>query len=209
MAIFSDETIIEQIFSISGLNVLGQFVSFLGVIVYTQIAPQAVLGSYFLVVAVMSVISFFGSTGVSTDITRQINQSSDPGSEKMTAIVFSVIFSIAAFFAQPAINHYIGHQFGFSLVVLIPVSMFSRLTGAILRGEKKNTRAVALRTSQKGSTYLIGSLAIVSGVDPHIGLIGGLLCGKLLEFGVGVILIDLSPRGVPGKEELLKLAKRI
>ncbi|TKX35073.1 hypothetical protein EXE51_16235 [Halorubrum sp. CGM5_25_10-8B] len=213
MVVSSDETIIKQIFSISGLNVLGQLISFLGVVVYTQIVPQTVLGSYFLLVAVLSIISFFGGTGVSSDITRRINQSSDPDSEMMTAIVFissvSAIFSIAAFFAQPAVSHYIGHQFGFSLIVLIPISMFSLLTGAILRGEKKNTRVVILQTSQKGSTYLIGGLTIVSGVDPHISLISGLLCGKILEFGGGAVLIDLSPQGVPGNEELSKLAERV
>ena len=209
----SHSILIKQLFGTMTLEAIGQLVSFFGVILYTQLFSQTVLGSYFLLVAVLSIISFFGGTGVSADIPRRINQSSNPEREIMAAVVFisliSAILSIVAFFAQPVTNRYIGNLFGLSMIVLIPISMFTLLTDAVLRGEKKNSRAVALRTFQKGSTYLIGCLAIVSGVDHRIALVGGLLFGKLLEFGGGFVLIDLSPRGVPEKEELIMLTNRI
>ncbi|ACV11298.1 polysaccharide biosynthesis protein [Halorhabdus utahensis DSM 12940] len=213
MSSSSHRTIVKQIFGTGGFELIGQLASFLGVIAYAQLVPQSILGSYFLLVAILGVISFIGATGVSTNITRRINQSSSPEKELMTATVFegivTVLLIVCIFLAQPVINGFVGQTFGVALLILLPVSTFSLLTGAVLRGEKKNTRAMILRTIQKVLTYFIGSVAIIFGIDPRFALMAGLFCGKFFEFGGGVLMMNISPSGIPQLKELQDLARKI
>ncbi len=210
---FSNSKITKITLGTGGLEALGQLSSFAGVLAYTQLVPRDVLGSYFLLVAVAGVLAFVGSTGVSTDLIRQISRSSTSDTDLMTGLTFAglvtVGLSLATAVSLRLVGSYLGYGFGTTLLVLLPVFVFSNVFGAVLQGEKKNTRAVALATAQKLLTYVIGSVSVLAGVDPPIALTGGLLGGKLLELFGGIAFVDIVPAGRPRLSELRELAGRV
>ncbi|WP_324665345.1 oligosaccharide flippase family protein [Haloarcula sediminis] len=212
MSRFSDRSIAKQILGNGGFGAVGQVASFVGVIAYTQLVPQAVLGSYFLLVAVLRITSFVGATGVSTDITRRLNQSTTPGRALTTATVFALavtgVLVPVTVLADPLVTGYVDNGFGRWLVVLLPVTVFALFARAVLQGEQKNTRAAGLVAAQRVTTYGIGSGAVLAGFETSIALAGGLLCGRLLVLGGGVAMIDVSPTGRPTIGELRALASR-
>ncbi|WP_135303782.1 lipopolysaccharide biosynthesis protein [Haloarcula amylovorans] len=209
----SSRTVAKQILGTGGLQAVGQVASFLGVIAYTQLLPREILGSYFLLVAVLQIASFLGANGVTSDITRRLNQSETPGRELANAVCFTAVvtsaLTVGAYLAQPVVAAYVRNQFGLFLVALLPVSVFALLTGAVLRGEQKNTSAETMTACQRVTTYTTGSLALLVGVEPRLALVGGLFSGKLLELGGGLLRIDTVPVGIPRPDELGRLTRRV
>lgn len=213
MSEFSSRTIAKQVLGTGGSQAAGQLASFLGVIAYTQLLSPGILGSYFLLVAVLQITSFLGATGVSSDITRRLNQSETPEWELTNAVYFTAIvtsvLTVGAYLAQPIIASYVRNQLGIFLVLVLPLNIFALLTGAVLRGEQKNTSAETMSALQRVAMYTIGSLALLTGVEPRLALVGGLLSGRLLELGGGLLLVDSYPTGTPQLSELGQLASRV
>lgn len=212
MSVFSDRTIAKQILGNGGFGAVGQIASFLGVIAYTQLVAQSVLGSYFLLIAVLQITTFMSSRGISTDITRRISKSETPGEELTTAGVFTLGVSglvvVLAVLTEPILSTYIGNGFSHWLAVLLPATIFALLTKSVLQGEQKNTRAAALVAIKRVGTYTIGSGAVLIGLEPAVALVGGLLFGHLLVIGGGIAMIDVSPMGRPTARDLHRLAGR-
>lgn len=212
MSVFSDRTIVKQILGNGGFGVVGQAASFLGVIAYTQLVAQSVLGSYFLLVAVLQITTFVGSRGISTDITRRVNKSATPGEELTTAGVFTLgvtgLIVVLAVLTEPVLSTYIGNGFSHWLAVLLPVTIFALLTRSVLQGEQKNTRAAALVAIKRVGTYTVGSGAVLAGLEPAVALVGSLLFGHLLVIGGGIAMIEVSPTGRPTAGDLRRLAGR-
>ncbi|WP_277542852.1 lipopolysaccharide biosynthesis protein [Haloarcula laminariae] len=212
MSNFDPGSILKQLLGNSGFGALGQIASFVGVIAYTQLVPRSVLGSYFLLVAVLQIASFVGVTGVSTDITRRLNKEDTPGRTLSTATVFTlgvtVVLVIAAVIASPIIDSYVGNGFNRWLAVLLPVTVFALLSRSVLQGEQKNARAAGLVAAQRVTTYAVGSGSLLAGLAPAVALGGALFCGRLLVLVAGIVMVDVSLAGLPTVGDLRRLAGR-
>ncbi|WP_161972932.1 oligosaccharide flippase family protein [Halostella pelagica] len=191
---------------------VGQAASFLGVIAYTQLVAQSVLGSYFLLIAVLQITTSVGSNGVSTDLTRRISKSEIPAEELTTAVVFTLSVTsfivVLAVLTESVLSTYIGNGFGRWLALLLPVTIFAQLARSVLQGEQKNTRAAALVAIKRVGTYTVGSGAVLAGLEPVVALVGGLLIAHLLVIGGGIAMMDVSPAGRPTAGDLRRLAGR-
>jgi O-antigen/teichoic acid export membrane protein len=212
MAGFSNRSIAKQILGNGGFGAVGQVTSFLGVIAYTQLMPQSILGSYFLLVAVLLITTSVCCNGVSNDITRRISKSATPGKELTIAGVFTVgvtVFTvILAVLIEPVLSAYIGNGFAGWLAILLPITIFAQLVQSVLEGEQKNTRVAALVTTKRIGMYTVGSGGVLSGFEPSIALVGGLIFGNILIIGSGITMIDVSPTGRPTVKELRQLLYR-
>lgn len=213
MSDFSRFKIAKQIFGTSGVGAVGQIASFIGVVTYTQLVSQSVLGSYFLLIAILEIISFIGAKGVSSDITRQIPKSNTPEKELSTAasliLIITLCFTLSTLLVIPIFNSYLESEIGSSLLFLLPQSILMLFTNSVLEGEKKNTCAMGFVTLRKISTYLIGSLAVLSGMGAETGLVFGAFCGRAFQLLGGVIVIDTVPDGLPKFSAIRQLASRV
>jgi len=181
----SSLSIVRQVIGAGGLQALGQLVSFLGIIAYTNLAPISVVGSYFLFFGLVRVLTFLGSAGTVVDLVRKINQASSPSKSFSTALFFlsgiSVILMAGVMLLAPMANSYIGAQVAWALALFIPVEMVSNVYMSALKGEQKNISADFSVTGRKIVMYVSGTLGLVIGVVPIVTLIGGAVGSRLLQ----------------------------
>lgn len=202
MDTISRSSVVRQVIGAGGFQALGQAVSFLGIIAYTNLAPISIVGSYFLFFGLARVLTFLGSAGTAVDLVRRINQAPSPNKAFSTALFFLVAVGLAllagvVFFA-PVINSYVGVQIAGILALFIPIEMASLAYLSALKGEQKNVLLEFAESGRKIVMYAGGTVALVFGIVPIVALVGGAVGSRLLQLLFMIVVTDVrvvsSPR---------------
>lgn len=213
MSTISPFSVVKQVLGAGGFQGLGQMVSFLGIIVYTNLAPKSVVGSYFLFFGLARVLTFLGGAGTTVDLIRKLNQSDAPDDEFSTAFIFlgglSTVLVAGVLLFAPFINIYVGSDVAPVLAVFIPIEMFALLYVSTLKGEQKNVTADFSVTGRKVAMYGGGTVALVAGVQPITSMVGGAVGSRLLHLVYMVYATDARLVMIPGFAEIRALLSDI
>lgn len=205
----SSFSIPKQVFGTGGLEVLGQVISFLGIIAYVQLTSDAVLGGFFLFVALLNVLRTIGGTGIAINVVRRMNQRESPDKQFSTAVILTIasliVLIVGQLVARPYLNSYIGESVTFALCLTLAVEMLAYVYDAALKAERKNVISAAFISSQKGAEYLAGSLLLLSGVDAFTSLISARLVTQFLRLLGGVSVTDVTFTPVLDQEDLAEV----
>lgn len=209
----SPSSVVRQILGVSGFQALGQMVSFLGIIVYTRLAPKWMVGSFFLFIGLARVLAFLGSAGTIVDLTRKLNQSSSPDAEFSTAFVFlvgvsTVLVGGVLLFASE-LNTYVGAAISPVLALFLPVEMLALLYVTTLKGEQKNIIADFSVTARKIVMYGGGTVALYVGVQPITAMVGAAVGSRLLHLIYMVYATDARLVTIPGFSDIKSLLSDI
>lgn len=209
MSTISPSSVVKQVLGAGGFQGLGQMVSFLGIIAYTNLAPKSVVGSYFLFFGLTRVLTFLGGAGTTVDLIRKLNQSSIPDEEFSTAFVFlggvSTVLMVGVLLVGPIVDAYVGEGVATVLAVFIPVEMLALLYVSTLKGEQKNVTADFSVTGRKVAMYVGGTVALYVGIQPITAMVGGAVGSRILHLGYMVSATDTRVVTVPGLAEIVAL----
>lgn len=192
----SSSSIPRQVLGTGGLEVLGQFVSFIGIIAYVRLTNDAVLGGFFLFVALLNVLRTIGGTGITIDVVRRMNQRDSPDRQFSVAVALTLVslavLVVGQLLARPYLNDYIGEPATFALCLALAVEMLAYVYDAALKAERKNVVAAGFVTAQKGGEYLTGSLMLLGGVDAFTALVSARIVTQFLRLLGGGVLSDVT-----------------
>lgn len=180
----SENNLLNTLLGTGGFAVLGQIVSFLGVIGYARLSTPTVLGEYFLLVSVVSIAAFLGTAGISTNVTRVVSRNSEHGAAVGAGLTLltgaAITFAAAVGVSAPVLRPFLGHPVGPVVMALVP-AMTSQFGGAILRGEERPVAAEASEAGRKAFMYAVGAGLVLTGTGPYLAFISGFVGGWVAQ----------------------------
>lgn len=182
----------RQVLGTGGLEVLGQVISFVGIIAYVRLTSDTVLGGFFLFIALLNVIRTIGGTGITIDVVRRMNQQDSPDRQFSIAVVLTItslgVLVIGQLLVRPYLNDYIGEPVTLALCLALAVEMLAYVYDAALKAERKNVVAAGFVTAQKGGEYLTGSLLLLGDVNAFTALVSARIVTQFLRLlGCGIL----------------------
>lgn len=170
-------------------------VAFVATVYLARFVPSAVLGQYFLVVAVVIWLRVLGTLGLPLAITKRVSESDERGAYVSAGLVlvlaaFVVIAVGLAVFSR-SVNDYVGAPVVRYLYALVFVGIGFLYVSAVLRGEK----LVHVASFLQPLNYTVRSVLQIAAVFAGLGLfaiIGGYLVGLLAATVVGLFFVRTS-----------------
>lgn len=166
----------------------GSVISFLAIVYFSRKLGPAVLGTYFLVLAIVNWVKNLSTAGVATSVTKRMSEGNSNPSAYLTAglTVQAVIFSIlggGVILFSDYLNDFVGGNVALFVVGLIGVQSVFSLIGAGLQGQRKVHIFAMLDPARQ---ILAGGSQIIF-VFIGMGLTG-LLFGKIAGVAVTVFV---------------------
>ena len=169
-----------------GAKVFGSALGFFATVYFARVLGEAVLGFYFLVLALVSWGGVIGKVGFSSAITKRISEGEDTDGYFATGAVLifgtgAVIIAGLVLF-RGVIDEYVGQPVAEFVVVLLFVSLFLRLVVASLKGQHL-VHVYAVLKIGKDTLRALLQVALV--------FVGFELAGLLIGYAAGGFVIAL------------------
>ena len=197
----------QKIFIAFSSKIIGSFVGFIATVYFARTLGPTIVGQYTLVIALLSWLKIFASSGVGSALKKRISESEDePAFFTAGAISLLFLSSLLVFIiilAQSYINSYVGVSVAYFLTLILLAEIFSTWTSSALDGNRLVHVSAVLSSATLGIRSLI-----------QIGLIffGLGLSGMLIGYGLGTFLLGVlgltivSPSfAIPSREHFQSL----
>lgn len=160
-------------------------VGFLATLYFARVLGEEVLGTYFLVVAIVLWSKSLGTVSVETAVEKRISAGDDPrayfGAGAVLVAVVALVAAAALFLLRGQVRAYVDVPVAAIVAILMATLVFSYL-GSILQSEQRVHVASLLETFDRLIRSVVQVVLVVVGYE-----IGGLLAGHV----VGVIAAGL------------------
>lgn len=167
-------------------------VGFIGTVIFARLLGSSILGTYFLIVAVLSWLEFVGQLGIASAIRKRVSERGS-SSEFLSAGVLlqsGILFVLvlALFVAQEELNEYIGADVAPILILMLVSKLFFELARVSLQGQHRVATAAFLELGSQIARSAFQILLVILGFE-----LFGLLFGYIAAFTIatigGIVLI--------------------
>ncbi|PSP83940.1 transporter [Halobacteriales archaeon QS_1_68_17] len=179
-------------------KLLVSVIGFVATFVFARELGSSILGTYFLIVAVLSWLEFVGRLGISSAIRKRVSEREAADEFLSAGIVLQAVVLVvlvgATLVVRPYLNDYLGAEVGWIVALMLALKLSFSVMEAGLRGQHRVTTAAILDLGSQlfRATFQIALVLL------GFGLLG-LLAGYTVAFAlatVGGVLLVLS-RYVP------------
>lgn len=188
---------------------LGSVIGFLAIVYVSRELGAAVLGTYFLALAVHNWVRTLSTAGIVTSVTKRISAAGDDGSRYLTAgvaiqgAVTTVALGLMLLFRE-RIDAYVGASVTSILVVIVGLGSAYTLVQAGLMGRQRVHTSSLLDPVDQTFAGVTQVVLVALGFG-LVGLLAGKVVGLVCVVVVGVILVD-ARLVRPGRTELREIA---
>ncbi|SFR90109.1 Membrane protein involved in the export of O-antigen and teichoic acid [Halomicrobium zhouii] len=158
------------------------FVGFLGTVYFAREVGAQILGTYFLILGLLTLMKKMGSIGVRTATTKYLSENQDPAYITSGFAVQLFIFaflSVLVFLLEPFVNRYVGAEVALLLIFIL----FIRLTLSFLYGVLDGEQSVHV------SSVLESTETILRTSIQAAGILVGFKLGALVFGYIGAVLV--------------------
>ncbi|WP_435552670.1 oligosaccharide flippase family protein [Natrinema sp. CGMCC1.2065] len=164
-------------------NVANAAISFIGITLFARALGASQVGSYFLFVALLGVLTVPADFGLRGAVEKRISEGTLPDAVFGTALVLKAVpvglVVVLLVLTRDRVAAYLGADIVGLLVVALVIQELARLALSVLKGELKVGQTAVLELAQKVSWLLVGGGLLVLGYDVR-ALVYGLLVGMLV-----------------------------
>ncbi len=174
-------------------SVITAIISFVGMVYFSRKLGAQALGIYFLFLSVLTVFNLITNMGLQAATIKRISegvrQSEIAAASLMLRLGVFAFCALAILVIRGQINHYMGAELSYYLILILGLTQFSDIIREILHGEQKVDIGGAFDLVQQFLRVLFQSFLILLGFE-IFGLVIGLGIGVLISLFIGGRLID-------------------
>lgn len=173
----------KVILKLFSANVVNAAITFLGITLFARALGASVVGSYFLFVALLGVLTVPADFGLRGAAEKRISEGKSSDAVLTTALLLKavpvslVVVGLVA--TRDRVAAYLGADLVGLLVVALVLQELARLVLSLLKGELKVGATAALESAQKVSWLLVGGTFVLLGYGVR-ALVYGLLVGMFV-----------------------------
>jgi len=176
-------------------TLLNAVISFMGIIILSNITKQGELGTFFLFQAVLGISSIPAAAGVNGAIEKRISQGEQGSVVLTTAVIIKslllIIIAAALIIAKQQINAYIGAEVTILLIICMILREGGHIVFRTMRGEKRVAMASILQMLQVVSWTFGGILLSFFGFGA-LGLVYSLLTSYFFMISAGLVSLQIE-----------------
>ena len=182
-------------FAVFASKLVGSALGFIATLYFARTLGAEILGQYALVLAVVAWLSLAGTLGVTSATTKRMSEGEEPSAyatagAAVVAALALVLGGLVSLFGD-AVNAYVGEPIAPLIVVLVFVGLFSSVTDAALRGERKVHLAGLLTPMGIAARSVVQIGLVVLGLE-LVGMLIGYAIGSLLVAVGGLVLLSVG-----------------
>ncbi|AGB30908.1 polysaccharide biosynthesis protein [Natrinema pellirubrum DSM 15624] len=191
-------------------RVVTSILGFIATIYFARLLGADPLGTYYLVLGVVSWLAIAGKVGVSEAVTKRVSEGEEREQYAVAGILFVgilfVILTIGLLIFRPYVNSYIGHTSTVYIFLLLFVTLSWSIISSVLQGLHLVHLQGILSPVRTSSRAVLQISAVAAGLG-LTGLFLGYAAGYLLVFTIGglVIIRNIDAISVPRKRHFQSL----
>lgn len=188
-------------------KIVGLIVGFVGSIYFAREVGAAVLGMYFLVLAILTPLLKFGNIGVRTAVIKKLSEDGDSryvSAGLLLQTIILLIFSLCIVVVQDHVNDYVGTDATIVLIVLLTIRTTAGFIFGVLDGEKSVALSSVLESVGTTSRVFAQSVGIFLGFG-FFGLVAGYGIGTFAAILIGFYFVT-TRFSRPKKEQIYEIA---
>ncbi|ELY67057.1 flippase [Natrinema versiforme] len=164
-------------------NVINAAISFLGIALFARALGASQIGSYFLFVALLGILTVPADFGLRGAVEKRISEGNTPDIVFTTALLLKTVPISLVVVVLIVARGYIAAYLGAGLVGLLIVALFlqevSRMMISVLKGELRVGETAVLESAQKVCWLLVGGGLVLVGYQVR-ALVYGLIAGMIV-----------------------------
>lgn len=183
---------------------------FIATIVIARILGAGPLGTYNLVLGLVSWLAIAGKIGVTGAISKRVSEGQEQGQYAAAGLVLVLLIGLATtlvlFLFRPYVNGYIGQPVTVYVVLILSVTLLQSIVSSLLSGVHLVHLRGLLAPLRTGTRSILQIGTVLAGLGV-IGLFFGYIAGYLIVIILGSVYVYRELRGIskPGKKHFQSL----
>lgn len=165
---------------------------FLATIFLARVLGAGTLGTYFLVIAVLTWVKMFSTMGITRSVSKRISETDEPGqfltAGLLTQVASVVVVSLLVLLFRVQLQEYTGYSNIEILIVLLLASSFFSFVTSLLVGEGLAHVAGALKPLDRIVRTVVQLTLVVLGFE-LLGLFLGYIIASTIAATVGIYFV--------------------
>lgn len=180
---------------------------FAGITVFARWLPPDEFGVFFLYLAIVGVLTIAADLGIRGALEKRLSEGEHAAELLGSAIAFKLVtvavLVVGLLAAAPVVDAYVGVAITPFLAAGVVLQEFAELYVHVVRGELRVGRTAPIQFARRVVWLTVGVVLVSLGFGV-LGIITGLLCGRLVEGSLAVWRCE-TPVGTPSKAALRSL----
>lgn len=176
-------------------KVTASLLGFVATIYFARVLGPSVLGTYYLILSIVSWLSLLGTMGIGGGLIKRISEGTDGGAYLVAGAVFISGFFLALtgllFAIRGTLDSYIGIPAFVFVVVLLGVGLAGSFVDSILQGQQLVHVYSLLKPVRKAIRVGVQGGAVIAGFG-IAGLVAGYAVGGVVAVLLGLLFVSLD-----------------